>query len=114
MPNRHYIPLKADFSNLAEVLAMLKADDRREEMVSCAYEEIVASEQHTYARFVQFVLEKSLGTAACEAGAPIEDISEVVRRMERADEVAWAKTALYTRAVLPLKRQVKTLLRRAD
>jgi hypothetical protein len=113
-PNRHYIPLKADFSNLAEVLAVLKADDRREEITRCAYEEIVASEQHTYARFVQFILEKSLGPAACEAGASTEDLSEVVRRMDRADEIAWAKTALYTRTVLPLKRQMKTLLRRAD
>ncbi|NTU72325.1 MAG: hypothetical protein HGB10_10990 [Coriobacteriia bacterium] len=60
----HYIPLAADFSNLDEVLAMMKADDVRAEMVERAYRDVIASGRWSYETFARELL------ATCLAGTP--------------------------------------------
>jgi hypothetical protein len=51
-PDQHYIPLKKDFSNVAEVFA--KVSDLRylEALTARAYEEIIATGRYSYATFV--------------------------------------------------------------
>lgn len=51
-PFRHYIPLKADFSNLAQVLEWVKQDHLRQQIVENAYTDIVGSGKYTYASLV--------------------------------------------------------------
>jgi hypothetical protein len=51
-PDRHYIELRSDFSNLDAVLDQLKADDDRAAMVDRAYRDVVASGSWTYRRLV--------------------------------------------------------------
>ena len=50
-PNRHYIPLKRDFSNLVEVLDKLRDDELLEEIANQAYEEIYMSKRYSYEKF---------------------------------------------------------------
>ena len=61
-PNLHYIELKRDFSNLEEVLKIVKEDKLREEIVERAYEDIVKSGKYRYQNFVSTVINESLPT----------------------------------------------------
>ena len=62
-PDRHYIPLRRDFSNLDEVLDLVAADAERERVAAAAYEQVVASGRWTYRRLVEDV-EAALPAAA--------------------------------------------------
>jgi hypothetical protein len=56
-PNIHYIPLKADFSNIDDVLYNLNNDEVRERIVKNCYEDIIISRKFTYQTFVtEFLL----------------------------------------------------------
>ena len=57
---KHYIELKRDFSNIDQVLSILKKDNLRQDIINRAYEDIVESGKYTYQVFVNFILEKSL------------------------------------------------------
>jgi hypothetical protein len=59
-PHVHYIPLKADFSNLSDVLDRVSKDDCRQKMVEQAFMDVVASGRYTYRYFVRSVIERSL------------------------------------------------------
>lgn len=52
----HYIPLKEDFGNLRDVLAAMKDDSGRAEMVERAYRDVVESGRWTYEAFARTVL----------------------------------------------------------
>lgn len=57
---QHYIELKRDFSNIDQVMDLVKKDTLRSEITQCAYRDIVESGQYTYRSFVQYVLERAL------------------------------------------------------
>lgn len=50
-PNRHYIPIKKDFSNLDEVISKIKDDEYLTEITELAYNEIYLSGQYSYKTF---------------------------------------------------------------
>lgn len=52
-PNRHFIPLKKDFSNVDTVLAKLENLDYIHELTDRAYDEIVGSGRYSYVAFMQ-------------------------------------------------------------
>jgi hypothetical protein len=54
----HYIPFKKDFSDIDEVLAILKKDELREHMVEQTYQDIVRSGKYSYRAFVKFVFDR--------------------------------------------------------
>jgi len=55
----HFIEVKRDFSNLSDVLEIIKQDEQRNAIVERAYQDIVASGQYTYKSFVEFILEQT-------------------------------------------------------
>jgi hypothetical protein len=59
-PNVHYIPVKNDFSNLDEVLQMIKDDKLREKITNQAYNDIVLSGRWSYESFVNDVVNKGI------------------------------------------------------
>jgi hypothetical protein len=59
-PDRHYIPLRRDFSNLDDVLETIRRDEERERIVETAYREIVESGAWSYPRFVETLEETTL------------------------------------------------------
>lgn len=56
-PNVHYIPLKADFSNIQEVLGVVKKDNLRKLIVANCFNDIVKSKKYNYSTYVQQVLQ---------------------------------------------------------
>lgn len=65
-PDRHYIPLKPDFSNFPEVLARIRDTAGLQEIARRAFEEIVRPGRYTYSRFVadaDRVIAEALGGA---------------------------------------------------
>lgn len=63
-PNVHYIPLKRDMSNLAQVLDIVKTDSRRLGVTNRAYADIVASGEFLYSRFVEIVFRECFSAVA--------------------------------------------------
>lgn len=51
--NRHYLPLKRDYSNIEEVLDSIMDDRFRKEMTECAFEEIIMNDEYSFKTFVQ-------------------------------------------------------------
>ena len=50
---KHYIPLKEDFSNIDEVMKIVKEDKLRKKIVDRAYKDIVSSKKYTHEKFVK-------------------------------------------------------------
>jgi len=55
LPGLHYIPLKKDYSNIAEVFEKLNDDLFLESLTSRAYNDIIASEKYSYESFIKKV-----------------------------------------------------------
>lgn len=60
VPRKHFIELNEDFSNIDEVLNIVKNDESREQIVNNAFNDIVASKKYSYPHFVDFILSKAL------------------------------------------------------
>lgn len=114
--DRHYIPLKADFSNIDAVLDRMMDEESRQQMTRITYEEIVASAQFTYRRFVQFVLEKSLGTEPLVRPAGLAwRIDPWIERLATA-KLRWKQRTRATGARLtpaPIRRFIRRVFNRA-
>jgi hypothetical protein len=65
----HYIAVKRDFSNVAEVLEMVRSGAGREEMVARAHRDIVESGNFTYRKFVELVLSQSMAAKSARSAA---------------------------------------------
>ena len=81
-PGRHYIPLRADLSNLDQVLDAVQADADRERLVEAAYEDVVASGAYTYERLVRQVEGVAL------AAPPLSPDSRALRLGHQANRFA--------------------------
>lgn len=59
--NRHYIPLRRDFSNIDEVIDIILDDRQRKDIVECAFEEIVLNDKYSFKTFMETFDSKILG-----------------------------------------------------
>jgi hypothetical protein len=59
----HYIPIKADLSNIKEVLEIVERDDKRTEIVENAYRDIVLSGKWSYKHSVKHVIDNCMSQA---------------------------------------------------
>ena len=55
VPDRHYIMLKKDFSNITEVIASVKDVDKLQNIADIAYEEIALDPKYSYYSFIKKV-----------------------------------------------------------
>lgn len=55
-PNKHYIELKKDFSNIDIVMSQILDEKKRIEIVNNAYNDIVKSNKYTYRSFIEFFI----------------------------------------------------------
>jgi len=73
-PLAHYIPLKKDFSNFAEVLHLFGDRGLRQQITEKAYQELIASEQYSYKEFIggfdRTLLDAGLGAAPSPEQVP--------------------------------------------
>ncbi len=51
-PDRHYVPLARDHSNMDEVISIIRDPNRAHKVIQAAYEDIACSQQWTYRAFV--------------------------------------------------------------
>jgi hypothetical protein len=51
-PWRHYVPLRKNFSNMDEVVAILKNDERLQTIADCAFAEIAQNPKYSYESFI--------------------------------------------------------------
>lgn len=68
-PGTHYIAVKRDFSNVTEVIELVRSDKKRNEMVARAHRDIVESGDYTYRKFVEFVLAESMAAGKARSHA---------------------------------------------
>ena len=92
---RHYLELQPDFSNLDEVLAQFDDPQLRQEITERAYQDVVASGRYSYRRFVEFVLQRSLGIG-CEAESADKSFvrTGVSAWARQTDRLGWNAIAL--------------------
>jgi hypothetical protein len=124
-PMVHYIPLRKDFSNIDEVIRLIKEPDVRRELTERAYGDLIASGDWSYRRFVQGVddLLRSEGVQGREDPAAVATVAAALRRgsrrRRRRRAAEWAvRRALGTPAarrvvlfVHPVTSRVRRLLR---
>ena len=67
-PDRHYIPLRRDFSNIDDVVARMKDLPRCQEMVDQVFEEIVRNPRYSYETFVTALDERGVHLLATKGG----------------------------------------------
>jgi hypothetical protein len=103
--NRHYLPLRADLSNVDEVLETVRRDDRRAAIVDAAYADVVASGAYSYRRFVEEIERVAL-PAAVSAPGPLVGAANVLSR--GLDWLSWRLVEIRARAA----RAAGPLLRR--
>jgi glycosyltransferase involved in cell wall biosynthesis len=77
VPNRHYIPLKRDLSNLEQALEAVSDPSRAKQLTEAAFDEIIMNDDLTYARFVNdvdAVLEREIQKRASRRLAQESDV----------------------------------------
>ncbi|HYI36494.1 MAG TPA: hypothetical protein VEX39_07815 [Thermoleophilaceae bacterium] len=85
---RHYIPLRKDFSNIDEVIERARDPEVRRELTENAYQDLIASGDYSYERFVGGV-DDTLRAAGVE---PLRDADGVRRELARGLRVRAART----------------------
>jgi hypothetical protein len=78
----HYIPLRRDFSNIDEVLQIMKDDTGRAEMVERAYQDVILSGRWSYATFADRVINGSLEGATVQQTGIASKMRLIWNRME--------------------------------
>ena len=100
----HYIPVKRDFSNVAEVLDRVQSDDERERITEAAYRDVVASGRYTYRGLVETV-ENDSGIAASAAREPeTESLLRRHRMALRLDRASWPFVTAFVQSVRGVRR----------
>jgi hypothetical protein len=96
----HYVPLKRDFSNLDQVLEIVKAETYREAITENAYRDIVDSGRYDYGSFVRFLMNSCFGPATVLTATS----GFVWRWMAWRDHLSW--TVLWLAASLRRPREL--------
>ena len=119
-PWEHYIPVKRDFSNLDEVLELIRRDELREEITENAYRDVIASERYTYRSFVREV-EAAATESAPETPRQARSMAMLERRERLMDSLSWGRVLFKIRieprwdlfkARRTLRRQRRVMFRR--
>jgi len=88
-PNVHYLPLKADFSNVEAVLESLRDHDRLDAITARAYDDFCRSERFTYAGMAA-TLDEAIGQVDSRAQRPNRLLTGVGLRLAS----AWGRLGL--------------------
>lgn len=119
-PMRHYIPLKKDFSNFGDVLAMLQDDGFMERLAERAHEDLIASGRYGYGKFIREFDEKLI-TIGFSAGngrtGKTGSVEALLAEDYRGRYLAARARALFHAPFpgrRPLVKAVKTILGRPD
>jgi hypothetical protein len=76
-PMIHYIPLKKDFSNFKDVIAMFHDQKLRSELTDNAYQDLIASGHYSYRKFISNSIDKMLIESSLQADISDEEVDIV-------------------------------------
>jgi len=109
IPGKHYIELKRDFSNLDEVLDIIKNDKLRESLTQNAWDDVVASGNYTYRSLVENVINTALEQVPPRKQSRLSEFwqTTVYYRMRLNDKLAWL-TLYLTLLLIPIILRVST------
>ena len=79
-PMVHYIPLKKDFSNFDEVIAMFRDESLRRELTDNAYRDLIASGQYSYQQFIKS-FDRNLLDIGMDSEIGHQDVGELTERL---------------------------------
>ena len=106
-PNRHYIPVRRDLSDIDEALARATEAEALQSFADTAYEELCLSGKYSYRRFAE-----TIETALREHGAigrrRRTPVLRVARRLAVAEAEIERRTALVARAVVRAGSRLRT------
>lgn len=78
IPLRHYMPIKADYSNVDAALKIFSEPERMHQMTSTAYAEVVASGKWSYPAFVKEIEESIINSSRPGAGGKSSTTAQTV------------------------------------
>lgn len=55
IPWRHYVPLKRDHSNMAEIVQILQSPEKAQKIIDQAFEEVAKNQNYSYSAMIQLV-----------------------------------------------------------
>jgi hypothetical protein len=132
-PDRHFIALRKDFSNVDEVLTRLADDDGLQSMVDLTYSEIIASGRYGYRQFIDgfdAVVTDCVGSrsrtraasgsvaarhSAALPGTSSQPLRAKQGRLHRAMNAVWTRTPPSVKAVVrPIARRLYWALIRLE
>lgn len=99
VPWRHYVPLKKDHSNMAEVAALLRQEDRVAEIVDRAYREVALNERYSFKQSVMdfdAAVERRMEPPMLRAGDGYDPVALVLARA-RGVMTRWYARVLWSR-----------------
>jgi hypothetical protein len=82
-PMVHYIPLKKDFSNFADVIRMFKDQKLRSGLIENAYRDLIASGQYSYRKFIEESFDPSVPDSQSNsrmAGDKVWDVAALLQK----------------------------------
>jgi hypothetical protein len=94
-PMTHYIPLKKDFSNFNEVIAMFRDESLRRRLTENAYRDLIASGRYTYQEFIRN-FDQDLINYNFNPDLPAPDPGQVTARLNQ--DIAYRKLKAVIRA----------------
>jgi hypothetical protein len=87
-PGIHYIEIKKDWSNIADVISQIQDIELCEKMADNAYREIVESNLYTYQNFVRFIL-NHVKNVTTVIPSDISDDSRYLRSLVLREKFPW-------------------------
>jgi hypothetical protein len=97
----HYLPVKKDFSNVAEVVKQLDDESLRNKLAENTYRDLIASGSFSYRKFVgDFYQCLNLTPASKTSGS----VFLVINRVQ--DSLSWCKVLIWTLIPASIKRKI--------
>ncbi len=88
-PDRHFISLKRDFSNIYDVIRKIKDHEYTREMARRAYDDIIGSRDHTYESFVSAFDDSLEQIALGSVSLEDEDIQDAPPAERQSSRFSW-------------------------
>ena len=105
-PNRHYLPVRRDLSDLEDALARATDAEALQPFADAAYEELCLSEKYSYQRFGE-TIERALREHGAVGRRRRTPVLRVARKLAVAEAELERRTALVARAVLSARSRLR-------